>query len=308
MPMPMLREFLLTLSRNAAARDAAIHSRILRPVVRRFVAGESLADGVAAVQTLNGNGIEATLDMLGEATVSEDGARRAARAYLEMLNAVFHRGLHAHVSLKLSQMGLDLSPDLAAELLEGIAQTAAGVGTFVRLDMEDSGRLPSTLAVFDRVWDRGIRNVGIALQAYLYRTPDDVERYVSRGVRIRLCKGAYAEPPALAYPKKADVDAAYARLSERLLSSGIDHSLATHDEHLIEHAKAFSARQGIAHDHFEFQFLYGIRRDLQQSLVAEEYRVRVYVPFGTHWYPYFMRRLAERPANVLFLARHAIRR
>jgi len=306
--MPMLREFLLTLSRNAAARDAAIHSRILRPAVRRFVAGESLADGVAAVQTLNGNGIEATLDMLGEGTASEDDARRAARAYLEMLNAIFHRGLRAHVSLKLSQMGLDLSPDLAAELLEGIAQTAAGVGTFVRLDMEDSSRLPSTLGVFDRVWDRGIRNVGIALQAYLYRTPDDVERYVSRGVRIRLCKGAYAEPPALAYPKKADVDAAYARLSERLLSSGIDHALATHDEHLIEHAKAFSARRGIAHDHFEFQFLYGIRRDLQQSLVAEEYRVRVYVPFGTHWYPYFMRRLAERPANVLFLARHAIRR
>ena len=306
--MPMLREFLLTLSRNAAARDAAIHSRILRPAVRRFVAGESLADGVAAVQTLNGNGIEATLDMLGEGTASEDDARRAARAYLEMLNAVFHRGLHAHVSLKLSQMGLDLSPDLAAELLEGIAQTAAGVGTFVRLDMEDSSRLPSTLGVFDRVWDRGIRNVGIALQAYLYRTPDDVERYVSRGVRIRLCKGAYAEPPALAYPKKADVDAAYARLSERLLSSDIYHALATHDEHLIEHAKAFAARRGIAHDRFEFQFLYGIRRDLQQALVAEGYRVRVYVPFGTHWYPYFMRRLAERPANVLFLARHALRR
>ncbi|HET6946984.1 MAG TPA: proline dehydrogenase family protein [bacterium] len=304
----MLREFLLTLSRNAAARDAAIHSRILRPAVRRFVAGESLADGVAAVQTLNGNGIEATLDMLGEATASEDDARRAARAYLEMLNAVFHRGLHAHVSLKLSQMGLDLSPDLAAELLEGIAQTAAGVGTFVRLDMEDSSRLPSTLGVFDRVWDRGIRNVGIALQAYLYRTPDDVERYVSRGVRIRLCKGAYAEPPTLAYPKKADVDAAYARLSERLLSSDIYHALATHDEHLIEHAKAFAARRGIAHDRFEFQFLYGIRRDLQQALVAEGYRVRVYVPFGTHWYPYFMRRLAERPANVLFLARHALRR
>lgn len=306
--MPMLREFLLTLSRNAAARDAAIHSRILRPAVRRFVAGESLADGVAAVQTLNGNGIEATLDMLGEATASEDDARRAARAYLEMLNAVFHRGLHAHVSLKLSQMGLDLSPDLAAELLEGIAQTAAGVGTFVRLDMEDSGRLPSTLGVFDRVWDRGIRNVGIALQAYLYRTPDDVERYVSRGVRIRLCKGAYAEPPSLAYPRKADVDAAYARLSERLLSSDIYHALATHDEHLIEHAKAFATRRGVAHDRFEFQFLYGIRRDLQQALVAEGYRVRVYVPFGTHWYPYFMRRLAERPANVLFLARHALRR
>lgn len=306
--MPMLRELLLTLSQNATARDAAIHSRILRPAVRRFVAGESLADGMAAVQALNEAGMEATLDMLGEATASEDDARRAARAYLETLNAIFHRGLRAHVSLKLSQMGLDLSADLAVELLEGIAQTAAGVGTFVRLDMEDSGRLPSTLAVFDRVWERGIRNAGIALQAYLYRTPQDVERYVSQGVRIRLCKGAYAEPPAVAFPRKSDVDAAYARLSDRLLSSGIHHALATHDEHLIEHAKAFAARAGVARDRFEFQFLYGIRRDLQESLAAEGYRVRVYVPFGTHWYPYFMRRLAERPANVLFLARHAIRR
>ena len=306
--MPMLRELLLTLSRSAGARDAAIHSRILRPAVRRFVAGERLAEGVAAVRALNGAGIEATLDMLGEATVSEDGARRAARAYLEMLNAIFHGGLRAHVSLKLSQMGMDLSPDLAAELLEGIAHTAAGVGTFVRLDMEDSGRLPSTLEIFDRVWDQGVRNAGIALQAYLYRTPQDVERYVSRGVRIRLCKGAYAEPAAVAYPRKTDVDAAYAALSERLLSSGIYHALATHDEHLIEHAKAFAASSGIGRDRFEFQFLYGIRRDLQESLAADGYRVRVYVPFGTHWYPYFMRRLAERPANVLFLARHAIRR
>jgi len=303
----MLRQLLLTLAKNTAAQEAATHSRLLRPAVRRFVAGETLADGIAAAAALNARGIEATLDVLGEATASEDDARRAARDYLEVLNAIFHRGLRSHVSVKLSQMGLDLSPDLAAELLETIARTAAAVDTFVRVDMEDSGRLPRTLHVFDRVWEGGLRNIGIVLQAYLYRTPEDLERYLSRGVRIRLCKGAYAEPAAVAYPRKADVDEAYRRLSERLLLGGVDPALATHDERLIRHARTFAASSGIARDRFEFQFLYGIRRDLQETLAAEGYRVRVYVPFGTHWYPYFMRRLAERPANVLFLARNVLR-
>ena len=303
----MLRQLLLTLSHNSVAREAATHSRLLRPAVRRFVAGETLAEGLAAVASLNARGIEATLDLLGEATASEEDARRAARDYLEVLNAIFHRSLRSHVSLKLSQMGLDLSLDLAAELLEAVARTAAGVGTFVRVDMEDSTRLHRTLAVFDRVWERGARNVGIVLQAYLYRTPQDLERYIRRGVRIRLCKGAYAEPAAVAYPRKADVDAAYRALSERLLTDGVSPALATHDEHLIAHARAFASTHGIGADRFEFQFLYGIRRDLQDRLSAEGYRVRVYVPFGTHWYPYFMRRLAERPANVLFLAKHVLR-
>ncbi|MDR7451565.1 MAG: proline dehydrogenase family protein [Armatimonadota bacterium] len=303
----MLRQLFLTLARNTTAQEAATHSRLLRPAVRRFVAGETLTDGIAAVAALNARGIEATLDVLGEATASEEDARQAARDYFEVLNAIFHRGLRSHVSLKLSQMGLDLAVDLAADLLAAIARTAAAVGTFVRVDMEDSTRLPRTLQVFDRVWESGLRNIGIALQAYLYRTPQDLERYLNRGVSIRLCKGAYAEPPAVAYPRKADVDAAYRRLSERLLRDGVSPALATHDERLIRHARAFAASHGIARDCFEFQFLYGIRRDLQEALAAEGYRVRVYVPFGTHWYPYFMRRLAERPANVLFLARHVLR-
>jgi len=303
----MLREVLLSLSRNTTAREAATHSPLLRPAVRRFVAGETLAEGIAAVAALNARGIEATIDVLGEATASEADARRAARDYLEVLNAIFHRSLRAHVSLKLSQVGLDLSSDLAAELLDMITRTAAGVGTFVRVDMEDSARLSRTLKVFDRVWAAGARNVGIVLQAYLYRTPSDLERYIAQGVRIRLCKGAYAEPAAVAYPRKADVDAAYRDLSERLLASGAYPALATHDEHLIAHARGFAASRGITPERFEFQFLYGIRRDLQEGLAAEGYRVRVYVPFGTHWYPYFMRRLAERPANLLFLAKNVLR-
>jgi len=302
----VLRELFLALSHSERARAFASGSAAVRPAVRRFIAGETMDDGLAAAAALRARGIDATLDLLGEATASEDDARRCARGYVEVLNSVFHRGVHAHVSLKLSQMGLDLSEDLAADLLGMIARTAAAVGTFVRVDMEDSGRLPATLRVFDRVWQSGVRNVGIVLQAYLYRTPDDVARYTRQGVSIRLCKGAYAEPASLAYPRKADVDEAYARLAEQLLLYGHQPALATHDQRLIAHSRAFAAARGIGKERFEFQFLYGIRRDLQERLVQEGYRVRVYVPFGTHWYPYFMRRLAERPANVAFIARHLI--
>lgn len=302
----MLRQLFLGLSHNERAWAFARRSGALRPALRRFVAGETMAEGLTATADLRAKGIEATLDLLGEATASEDDARRAARGYVEVLNGIFHRGLGSHVSLKLSQMGLDLSEDLAAELLDLISRTAASVGTFVRVDMEDSGRLPATLRVFDRVMLSGARNIGIVLQAYLFRTPEDLERYNRLGVPIRLCKGAYDEPPAVAYPRKADVDAAYGRLAEQLLLHGTGPALATHDERLIARARAFAASRGIAQDRFEFQFLYGIRRDLQERLVADGYRVRVYVPFGTHWYPYFMRRLAERPANVAFIARHLI--
>lgn len=302
----MLRELFLALSHSERTRTFASRSRAVRPAVRRFIAGETLGEGLAAAAALRNKGIDATLDLLGEATASEEDARRCARGYVEVLNGVFHHGLPSHVSLKLSQMGLDLSEDLAVELLGLIARTAEAVGTFVRVDMEDSGRLPATLRVFDRVLESGVRNAGIVLQAYLFRTPDDVERYNRLGVSIRLCKGAYAEPPSVAYPRKPDVDAAYARLAEQLLLNGHQPALATHDERLITRARAFAADRGIGKDRFEFQFLYGIRRDLQERLVREGYQVRIYVPFGTHWYPYFMRRLAERPANVAFIARHLI--
>lgn len=302
----MLRELFLALSHSERTQAFARRSAAVRPVVRRFIAGETMDEGLAAVAALREKGISATLDLLGEATASEDDARRCARGYVELLNGIFHRGLQSHVSLKLSQLGLDLSEDLAAELLDLIARTAASVGTFVRVDMEDSGRLPATLRVFDRAWESGARNIGIVLQAYLFRTPNDIERYIRRGVSIRLCKGAYAEPASIAYPRKRDVDAAYRRLAEQLLLYGHQPALATHDERLIAHARAFAAARGIGRDRFEFQFLYGIRRDLQERLAQDGYRVRVYVPFGTHWYPYFMRRLAERPANVAFIARHLL--
>lgn len=302
----MLRDLFLALSHSERAWAFARRSAAFRPALRRFVAGETMDEGLAAAAALRTRGLDATLDLLGEATASEDDARRAARGYVEVLNGIFHRGLPSHVSLKLSQMGLDLSEDLAAEVLRLIAQTAAAVSTFVRVDMEDSGRLPATLRVFDRVKASGVRNVGIVLQAYLYRTPDDLERYVRDDVSIRLCKGAYAEPPNIAYPRKADVDRAYGTLAEQLLLYGHNPALATHDERLIRRAREFAAARGIGQDRFEFQFLYGIRRDLQERLVDKGYRVRVYVPFGTHWYPYFMRRLAERPANVAFIARHLI--
>jgi len=302
----MLRELFLSLSHSERAWTFARRSAALRPALRRFVAGETMDDGLTAAAALRAKGMAATLDLLGEATETEDDARRAARGYVEVLNGIFHRGLASHVSLKLSQMGLDLSEDLAAGLLDLIARTAASVGTFVRVDMEDSGRLPATLRVFDRVLLSGRRNVGIVLQAYLFRTPGDLDRYTRLGASIRLCKGAYAEPPSVAYPRKADVDGAYGRLAERLLLHGTAPALATHDERLLRKACDFAASRGIPPDRFEFQFLYGIRRDLQERLVGEGYRVRIYVPFGTHWYPYFMRRLAERPANVAFIARHLI--
>ncbi len=304
----MLRGLLLALSRSATAHRLATHASVLQPAVRRFIAGETLDEALAVVTDLNGRGLLASLDLLGESTTTEVDARRAAEAYGPILDAVHRRGARTGISIKLSQLGLDLSIDLAEALLRTIAGAARERGNFVRVDMEDSARLPATLQVFDRVWDAGFHNMGIALQAYLHRTPDDVARYISRGVSIRLCKGAYAEPPEVAFPQKAAVDRQFAQLAERLLEGGTNPAIATHDEQLITHAKAFARAHEIPPDRFEFQFLHGIRRDLQETLAREGYRVRVYVPFGTHWYPYFMRRLAERPANVMFVMKHLIRR
>ena len=304
----VLRHTLLTLSQSRTARRLVTQSRVFRPAVRRFIAGDTLDEALPVVAALNARGLLATLDVLGEATVTEADARAAARAYADVLAAIAESGLQTNVSLKLSQLGLDIALDLAAELLGDTARRAAEPGNFVRVDIEDSTRLPATLQVFDRVWEGARHNVGIALQAYLYRTPEDVERYISRGINVRLCKGAYDEPPAVAFPHKADVDRQFARLTERLLTGGTYAAIATHDESLIAHAKAVASANAIPPTRFEFQMLHGIRRDLQEALAQQGYRVRIYVPFGLHWYPYFMRRLAERPANVLFLARNLIRR
>ncbi len=304
----VLRHTLLALSKSGTARRLVTQSRLFRPAVRRFIAGDTLDEALPVVAALNARGLLATMDLLGEATVTEADARAAARAYAEVLAVIAESGLPTNVSLKLSQLGLDVALDLAEELLGDIARRAAEFGNFVRVDMEDSTRLPATLEVFDRVWEGGRHNVGIVLQAYLYRTPADVERYVARGVNVRLCKGAYDEPPAVAFPHKPDVDRQFARLTERLLTGGAYTAIATHDESLIAYAKAVAAAHAIPPTRFEFQMLHGIRRDLQEALAQQGYRVRIYVPFGLHWYPYFMRRLAERPANVLFLARNLIRR
>ncbi len=303
----MLRPLLLALSKDAAAQGFVTRSRVFRPSVQRFVAGEELEDGIQAVKALNARGMMAALDYLGESTITEADARRAADAYAQVLNAIHARELNANISLKASQIGLDLSLDLAAALLREITMRAAEIGVFVGMDMEDSGRLPATLHLVDRVLEAGARHVGVALQAYLYRTPTDVERLLARGVTIRLCKGAYREPQNVALPRKRDVDRQFVHLTERLLQSGVYAAIATHDERLIAAAAAYAKSRGVHADRFEFQLLYGIRRDLQERLVREGFRVRIYVPFGAQWYPYFMRRLAERPANLLFLARNILR-
>jgi proline dehydrogenase len=303
----MLRQGLLALSRNRRAQALLTRTPLVRRAVRRFVAGEGLDDALPAIVDLNLRGLETTLDILGEATASEADARRAAVAYGRTLQVIGRHGVRAHVSVKLSQLGLDLSNVLAREMLAQIADEAARAGTFVRVDMEDSGRLPGTLSAFDAVRESGRHNVGIVLQAYLRRTRSDAERYAARGVNIRLCKGAYAEPTAVAYARKAEVDDQFATLTEYLLDHGRYVALATHDERLIRHAIDYAARAAIPTTRFEFQLLHGIRRDLQDALARQGYRVRVYVPFGTHWYPYYMRRLAERPANVVFMLRHLTR-
>jgi proline dehydrogenase len=303
----MLRHTLLALSKNRRAQALLARTPPLRRAVRRFVAGEALDEALPVVLDLNLRGLETTLDILGEATTSEADARRAADAYGTALSAIGKHRARAHVSVKLSQLGLDVSPELARELLGRIADDADRVGTFVRVDMEDSLRLPAILGVFDDVWESGRRNVGIVLQAYLRRTQSDAERYAALGVNIRLCKGAYAESATVAFARKADVDEQFARVAEYLLDHGRYVALATHDERLVRRALAYAVRAGIPPDRFEFQLLHGIRRDLQKTLTAEGYRVRVYVPYGAHWYPYYMRRLAERPANVAFILRHLAR-
>jgi proline dehydrogenase len=250
-----------------------------------------------------------TLDSLGESVSSEVEAHRAAEIYHELLDWIDARKINANISVKLTQMGLELSPELAAGIAESLARHAHAKGNFLRIDMEDSSLTQVTLDIVYRLHARPeLRGaIGIVIQAYLYRSQADIEQLIAEGIRVRLCKGAYKEPTEVAFPAKADVDKNYIQLSHMLLESPIYHGLATHDEAMIAAAKAYARQHGIEPARFEFQMLYGVRRDLQRMLVKEGYNVRVYVPFGREWYPYFMRRLAERPANVLFLARNFFR-
>ena len=253
---------------------------------------------------MNHEGIAVSLDSLGESVTDAAQAQASAAVYHEVLDAIHTRGLDANVSVKLSQMGMEIDPALAEGIVAGMLVHAEEAGTFVRIDMEGSEFTEATLQLTERLHGRWPGLVGTVLQAYLYRTADDCERLVKQGIRIRLCKGAYKEPPSIAFPLKDDVDQNYVRLMLYLATSGVFSGMATHDEKIIEQMCRFVEQTGISKNLFEFQMLYGVRRDLQRKLAAQGYGVRVYIPFGAEWYPYFMRRLAERPANVLFLAKN----
>lgn len=305
--MPILRQCLLRLAESKRLYGMISGNELTKRMTRRFVAGEGLDEAVAAVRALNGKGIHASLDLLGENVHTEAEARAAGATYVAIMERIAKEGLQTNASLKLTQMGLDLGQALCIEVTGQVVAKAAELGNFIRIDMEGTAYTERTLQVFEALHDRFPKAVGIVLQAYLRRTADDVERMIQRQARVRLCKGAYLEPPDLAFPDKADVDRHYVACMERLMAHGKYPGLATHDAAIIEHARAFAKREGIAPDRYEFQMLYGIRRDLQEQLVQEGHRMRCYVPYGTQWYPYFMRRLAERPANVWFILNNALK-
>lgn len=302
-----MRALLLQLSESQRVARWVTSNATTRGMARRFVAGETLDDALAAARACNQAGIKASLDFLGENVGSEAEARQVRQMYLGIFDRIAAEKLDANVSLKLTQLGLDLSFELCAELLDSIVARAAAHGNFVRIDMEGSPYTERTIAMCKRLRARSPA-VGTVVQAYLYRTEADVKGLLENGCRLRLCKGAYKEPPEIAFTKKADVDANFVKLMQRMLPCGIYHGIATHDPAMIAATKQFATQQGISAEKFEFQMLYGIRSDLQQQLVREGYNLRVYIPYGTQWFPYFMRRLAERPANVFFFLRNLFRR
>lgn len=308
----MLRALFISLSESRFLRAAAERSSLGRRISGRFVAGTQVADVLRSAYTVNQMGLGVSIDNLGENVTNAEEARASGQLYHQLLDEIGARKLNANISLKLTHMGLDVDEKLAREQVSGLVAKAASLTphNFVRVDMEGS---PYTQRTLDFVHElhRAPGNqgcVGAVIQSYMHRAESDVEKLLAEGIRIRLCKGAYKEPPEAAFQEKSEVDANYVKLMKALLKSGIYHGLATHDENIINQSKAFATRENIPRDAFEFQMLYGIRRDLQRRLVREGWRMRVYIPFGTEWYPYFMRRLAERPANVLFIARHMLRK
>ncbi len=273
----------------------------------RFIAGMTVEAALDAAEQMNREGLSVSLDSLGESVTDAAQAHRSAATYHEVLDEIARRGLDANVSIKLTQVGLSIDQRLAEEIMAGILVHADEVGSFVRIDMEGSNLTETTLNITERLHGRWPGRVGTVLQAYLHRTAADAERLIRQGIRIRLCKGAYKEPPEIAFGDKADVDKNYADLMIYLATSGVFCGLATHDQALIDQMCYLVESRRLPKSSFEFQMLYGIRRDLQRELADAGYRVRVYIPFGPEWYPYFMRRLAERPANVLFLAQNVFR-
>ncbi len=304
----MLRTGLLWLSEQPRLFSIIRGNGLARRLASRFVAGETVEAAVAALTQLNATGIRASLDLLGESVAGAAEARAARDTYLETLDRIRRAGADANVSVKLTQMGLALDERLCVENLRAIIAQARDDRSFVRIDMEQSEYTERTLQLFRQKFHPEFGNaVGVVLQSYLRRTERDVEDMIALGARVRLCKGAYQEPPAVAFPAKRDVDANFVRCMEWLLERGNYPGIATHDTAIIAHAKDFARERGVAPQRFEFQMLYGVRRDLQRRLRREGYNVRVYVPFGSHWYPYLMRRLAERPAHVVFLLGNIVR-
>jgi proline dehydrogenase len=306
-PFHPMRSILLHLSGSKRLAPLMIRNPVSRRVARRFVAGEKLDDAVLAARALNQAGQSSSLDLLGENVADEAAARRSAQNYLAIFDRIAGEHFESNVSLKLTQLGLDLDVALCEELLEGIVAHAARYSNFVRVDMEGSAYTQRTIDIVKRVRARH-ENVGTVLQAYLYRTEKDVGELLNVGCRIRLCKGAYNEPPSLAFPQKSDVDANYVKLMKILLPSGVYHGIATHDPAMLQATRDFVREKKIDRDRFEFQMLYGIRTDLQKQLIRDGYRLRIYIPYGTDWFPYFMRRLAERPANLAFFLRSLLPR
>jgi proline dehydrogenase len=302
----VLRASFQYLSRRRGLQRFVTRQRLTASLAYRFVAGDHLDDAVRVVTDVNQRGWSASLDHLGENVTEEQAARAATEDYLAAFERIALERLNANVSVKLTQLGLDISPDLCQELLTRVLERAQQLDNFVRIDMEGSAYTQRTLDLVLALHER-YPNCGLVLQSYLYRTADDIARVNAAKVRVRLVKGAYKEPAAVAFAKKTDVDAKFEAGMQQLLLNGVYPAIATHDDRLIEATKQFAREREISPDRFEFQMLYGIRRDLQDRLLREGYRVRIYVPYGTEWYPYLMRRLAERPANLLFIVRSLIR-
>ena len=305
--MLKLKEPLLYLARQESIRHFVTSNSAARRMARRFVAGETLDDAISVTRALNARHISVSLDHLGENVSDAAEAAGATADYIRILDRIAAEALEANISVKLTALGLDIGADLARENLARVLRRAREHGIFVRVDMEGAAYTPATLDFVTQMHGE-YPNVGTVLQAMLYRTPRDLDRLIEQRIRVRLVKGAYLEPASVAYPKKADVDEAYIHLMQRLLEYGAYPAIATHDESIIAAAKRFAAEQPIARARFEFQMLYGIRRDLQDALAHEGYNMRVYVPYGTQWYPYLTRRMAERPANLVFVASNMLRR
>lgn len=302
----LYRNVALAVAERALVQRIVRDGRLGRRLVGRFIAGERLEDALAAAGAIAGQGMTTTLDQLGEAVEDAASVRNAVDTALTTLQAMAQDGLEPNISIKLTMFGLDLDEEQTVEHVAAVLAEARRVNGFVRIDMEGSDYTERTIAITERLHERFPHQVGTVIQSYLYRSPEDIERLIQRRIRVRLVKGAYAEPATVAHTSPQEIDAAYVTLAERLLEAGVYPAIATHDPALIQKARDYARRQDIPNDRFEFQMLYGVRREAQQELTRQGYRMRVYVPFGTEWYAYFSRRIAERPANALFVARQLL--